>query len=738
MGERIKHGLREGILATEVALLQSVDDTAAERLEKLWNLLREASKEELDKVPELGSLLEILGQRLIGVGRLAEAADLVKAATHWEVRLAGSVYHLLARAQMRSGETTRAEATIRELLKRDAADVEALRLLYRLLKESGRPAEAHGTLNRLVELDPCAATATFAHRERGKLGELPGRPVRIALLSSYVLDPLIPFLDIECRRAGLAPTFYVAPFNQYTQQVLDTSSDLYSFGPEIVFLALDLEDLFPAIRRAPSIEELARSRDEIRVTIATLVQDLHTRCNALIVVHELAFAGRSPHGILDNRRGDGLSRWIEDLNRDLAQELHSPHTFLLPLREVLGRAGLDGGQSRKLHYLAGMRHGDAALRELARCSMRYVKPLRGLTRKCVVVDLDGTLWGGVVGEVGPEGIQLGPTAPGIEFVELQEALLNLTKRGILLAICSKNNPDDVMPVLRKHKHMVLREEHFSVVRINWRNKAENLAEIAEELNIGLDALVFIDDNPAERELIRQMLPEVLTVELPRDASQFRSTLEDLTDFELLALTREDELRASQYQANRRRQTLERSSGSLNDYLHSLEMRAEIARAGAHHVPRLVQMFNKTNQFNTTTKRYQAPDVERFLASPEHRVYVLEVADRFGDHGLVGATIVSEERAAWRIDSFLLSCRAMELSVETVLLKRICDAASRRDVPRLVGEFVPTTKNGPTADFYSRHGFRLDGESKRIQAWVLDPRVDRIEDPAWIAVKVTGE
>ncbi|PYR50147.1 MAG: hypothetical protein DMF89_10240, partial [Acidobacteria bacterium] len=456
MQQRAEHELKDWITAAEVALLESGGQVTLERFswlalglvrrspEKLWDLLREASKRELDKVPGLESLLEILAKSLLGAERLGEAADLVKAASLWGVRLSGSVYRQLAWAQMRSGETTRAEATIRELLKRDADDVEALRLLYRLLRESGRTTAAHDALNRLVELDPSGGTATFAHRERGKLGEMPGRPVRMAILSSYVLDPLIPFLDVECRRAGLTPAFYVTPFNQYTQEVFNPSSGLYSFGPEIVFVALDLEDLFPAARRAPSGDELTRTRDEIRGTIAALVRELHANSDALIVVHEFAFTGWSPHGILDNRRADGLSRWTEDVNRDLAEDIGS------------SRAATEGAQSRKLHYMARMRHGDAALRELAHHSMRYVKPLKGLTRKCVVVDLDGTLWGGVVGEVGPEGIQLGPTAPGIEFVEFQEALLNLTKRGILLAISSKNNPDDVMPVLREHKHMVLR------------------------------------------------------------------------------------------------------------------------------------------------------------------------------------------------------------------------------------------------------------------------------------------
>ncbi|PYN43401.1 MAG: hypothetical protein DME00_27075, partial [Candidatus Rokuibacteriota bacterium] len=182
----------------------------------------------------------------------------------------------------------------RDHRKKGAADeVEAQRLVYRELKASGRTAEAHAALNRLVELDPSGGTATFAHRERAKLGEVGERPVRIAILSSYVLDPLVPFLDVECRRAGLTPAFYVAPFNQYTQEVLNPSSGLYAFGPEIVFVALDLEDLFPGVRRVPSVDDLAKSRAEIRGTVAGLVRELHARSTALIVVHELTFTGSS-------------------------------------------------------------------------------------------------------------------------------------------------------------------------------------------------------------------------------------------------------------------------------------------------------------------------------------------------------------------------------------------------------------------------------------------------------------
>ncbi len=743
-GQPGSYGMKGLITAAATELLRS-EAAVSERMDwlaqgllryapkKLWDILRTQDTDDVAQLADREAVLTALGQRLLEDGAIVETEELLECARRWQVPVDGLVDRRLAEAYERSGDTAKAEARLRDLLKRQPRDIEAIQTLYRLVKASGRVEHAHDLLNRLVETKPSLAMATFAHRERNRIGEGPGRPVRIAVISSYVVEPLIPFLDVECRRSGLSPRFHVGAFNQYAQEILRPSGDLYSFDPEVVFLALAVEDLFPGMSRTPSLEQLERGREEILETIVTLVRALRARSKALIVVHEVVLTDWSPNGILDNRQANGLVGWIEALNRELLAALLHEEAYLLALRQVLSRVGTRTGTDRKLRYMAKMRFAEDALREIARYSMRYVKPLKGLTRKCVVLDLDGTLWGGVAGEVGPEGIQLGPTAPGVEFVEFQEALLNLTRRGILLAVCSKNNPDDVLPILRDHPSMVLREEHFSALKINWRNKAANLREIAAELNIGLESFVFIDDNPIERELIRHLVPEVLTVELPRDPAQFRSVLEEMSDFELLALTREDEMRATEYQVARKRRALESSSASLDEYLHSLEIRADVVRAQPTDVNRLVQLFNKTNQFNTTTRRYQARDVEGFMRSAEHHVCVLRVADRFGDHGLVGAAVVRAEGDTWWIDSVLLSCRVMGLSVETVLLARIGEAARRCDVRKLVGEFVPSAKNRPAEDLYRRHGFRPIDGSQSVQLWELDPGVDRLESPAWIAV-----
>jgi FkbH-like protein len=686
-------------------------------------------------VAGLQSLINALAIRLLAKQEIDSVEEVLQLAMEWRFSVDAAVLQKLAKIYRHPEHCARGCATLKAVLKSDPTHApEILRYLYDLARAESRDAEAHAFLLQLIQTDPSPATITFAHRERGHLLPESGPSVRIALLSSYTIDPLVPYLDAECRAAGLVPEFYVAPFNQYMQEVLQSSSGLYRFKPDIIFIALAIDDLFPAVRRYPLTEELDNAHAEVCERIRRVVDEAHQHSDALVVVHEFVLLNRSPHGILDNRSANGLNGWIERLNRHLAGYLRTQERgYLLPLGDVLGWAGKAQSHDPKLQYMAGMRLSGAALPELARHSMRYVKPLKGLTRKCVVLDLDGTLWGGLAGELGIEGIQLGPLAPGVEYVDFQEALLSLTRRGILLAVCSKNSPDDVLPIIRNHPHMRLREEHFAAARINWRNKAENITELAEELNIGLDSMVFFDDNPNERELIRQLLPEVLTVDLPTDPARYRTTLEEMSEFELLALTKEDEQRSAQYQAMRQRRVVRNAAASLEDYLHSLELKAIIEFAISASVNRLVQMFNKTNQFNLTTRRYQAADMNRFIASEEYRLYTLDVCDRFGDHGLVGAAIVRAQGDSWLIDSLLMSCRVMGLSVETAFLHRIYNDALQAGVKTLIGEFISTKKNQPVEHFYSSHGFSQMKEPDRRHFWELNIGRSKVERPAWITV-----
>jgi len=680
----------------------------------------------------------VLGRALLERKLYGEAARLLHLVRRTKLVTDTAICIRLAKALAQEGDREGAAQALMTALAIDAACLPAMRALYEIAAKAGNSDQASRWLARMAEADSSYPTASYVYRERQRLPRRQGRTVRIALLSSYVLDWLIPYLDAECRKTGLEPEFYVAPFNQYTQQVLNSTSDLYQFKPEVVFLALGLEDLCPEAVAPAKNEELAGARRTTVEEVLGLVQAIESNSKALTVVHSFSALGRDARGILQNRLANSLPQWLTSLNDELAGALRThERSFLMPLEAVVEWVGRERSHQPKMLYMASMRMAEASLPELARYSMRYVKALMGLTKKCVVLDLDGTLWGGIVGEAGAEGIALGPTAPGIEYVDFQRALLGLTRRGVLLAVCSKNNPEDALPVIRTHPHMVLREEHFAAMRINWKNKADNVAEIAEELNIGLDSLVFVDDNPNERELIKQLLPEVLTVDLPRDPSLYRRMLEDMTDFDLLALTREDETRVAKYQSNAKRRAEQVTAASLDDYLRSLEVKVDIRLAPRDSLGRVVQLFNKTNQFNLTTKRYQAEDVSRFMESEEYRVYDLRVADRFGDHGLVGTAVVRTQGEEWRIDSLLMSCRVMGLGVETAFLERIyCDAVRER-VVRLVGEYVQTKKNQPVKEFYDQHGFSLLADDNGRQEWMLDVAASPIKKPSWIT-NGTGE
>jgi len=689
-----------------------------------------------DEVGRLGADLgNLLGRTLLERKMYREAAHFLSLARQTKLIIDTAICIRLAKALVQGQNSEEAAEVFRIALAIDPACLPAMRGLYEIAATGGHSQEASQWLARLAGTDMSYATISYVYKERQKLPGGQGRVVRIALLSSYVLDWLIPYLDMECRRAGLIPEFYLAPFNQYTQIVLSPGSDLYQFKPDVIFLALGLEDICPEIHAPTKESEPARTQSSIVERILELVREIESHSGALTVVHSFSALGRDRQGILQNRLANSVSKWLAVLNDELAGVLRTrERSFLLPLDAVVGWVGRARSHQAKMWYMASMRIAEAALPELARYSMRYVKALKGLTRKCVVLDLDGTLWGGIVGEVGTDGVSLGPTAPGIEYVDFQRTLLGLTKRGILLAVCSKNNPEDALPVIRTHPHMVLREEQFAAMRINWRSKADNIREIAQELNIGLDSMVFVDDNPNERELVRQILPEVLTVDLPKDPSLYRQTIEDMTDFDLLALTKEDEMRVAQYQANAKRQAAKSTAISLDEYLQSLGIHVAIDLASREALNRVVQLFNKTNQFNLTTKRYQTEEVSRFIESGEYRLYDLRVADRFGDHGLVGTAVVFKQREDWRIDSLLMSCRVMGLGIETAFLERIYSDAVRERVVRLIGEYVQSKKNQPVKEFYAQHGFSLLNDENGRQEWMLNVAATPIRKPSWITIE----
>ena len=442
-------------------------------------------------------------------------------------------------------------------------------------------------------------------------------------------------------------------------------------------------------------------------------------------------------GILDWRDELGQTEMFAQINARLAAAVRTRYTNVYVVDEdrIQARSGKATATDPRLWLTARMPWSDGVLSGLAKEYLRYITPYAARNRKCIVLDLDNTLWGGVIGEDGLDGIQLGMDAPGNGFLAFQRELERLWRRGILLAISSKNNEEDVLPVFDQHDGMILRLSHFSTYRINWESKPNNIREIAKELNIGLDSLVFLDDSPVEQAKMRAELPQVLTPELPTDPAYFRNTLLDLDVFETLALTEEDRNRNQLYADQKARHEFETNAGSLDDYLAALEMVVDIEPANEQTLPRIAQLTNKTNQFNLTTRRYSEAQITDML-SGGCEVYSMRVIDRFGDNGLVGVGILKPiDVQTWDLDTLLLSCRVMGRSIETAFIAFLADRVRQRGIRRLRAWYLPTAKNSPVKDCYRQHGFTLiQQQPDGVELWQLELAEVGIVVPNWLTIR----
>jgi FkbH-like protein len=610
-----------------------------------------------------------------------------------------------------------------------------LRAAADLAVAAGAHERAHDLLTRLGRADSGLVTMRYVHAARSRLPASADPPIRIALLSSFTIDPVVPYLDLECRSLHLEPQVYVAPFNTWEREMLGHGSGLEQFEPQITFLSVAADDLLPGL-----VGPAVGSDLEVAGTAAVdrLLAAAARFCawsSAILVVHGLHTAFQDPLGPAAGRDARSRSEIIGALNARLAEGLRGlPRAYLLDLQDVLTRRQRGTFDNPKMRHLARMRLSEGALVDVGHAYARYIAPAAGRTRKCVVLDLDNTLWGGIVGEDGPHGIRLGDTSPGSEYREFQEYLVTLTRRGILLAINSKNNPDDALEVIRGHEAMVLRETSFSAVRINWESKPNNMLSLAEELSIGLDSLVFVDDSEKERALMRQALPQVLTPEMPRDPALYRSTLEGLPELQVLAVTEEDRTRTQQYAERRQRADLRLATATLDDYLASLEIVALMGAASARTLPRVHQLFQRTNQFNLTGRRYDIGVLSARADDAGWRIYTAQVQDRFGDHGLVASALVQRAGEAWIIENFVMSCRVIGYGVEDALLGQVGADAWDDHARWLLGEFMTTAKNVPARDFYPRNGFVRDADGGEVERWRRDLAGGPPPLPSWITVR----
>jgi FkbH-like protein len=608
----------------------------------------------------------------------------------------------------------------------------------------GALGQARTGLNELLSAEGLSnATAAFSVARYEKLrSHVPLATYRVAILRSFTVEPLVPMLRAAAFANGIDLTVQVGGFNTYAQEILDEASDLYRFEPQAVILAVDTRSLAPELWSEfadldpnGSAAVVARVSQQYRDWVTAFRQ----RSDAHLILHTLAPPPRPAFGVHDSQMhdaqihpGQGQSAAMEELNREICTIAQSqPGVYTLDYSALVARLGQENWYDERKWLAVRLPCSAAHLPSLAREWLRYLQPLAGRVAKVLVVDLDNTLWGGVVGEDGPAGIQLEDERQGAPYRALQRALLDLTRRGILLAIASKNNPDDAMEVIGGHPAMLLRPQHFSAMRINWNDKTESLREIAAELNVGLDALAFLDDNPVERRLVRTELPEVLVVDLSDDPWQHAATVRDCAFFERLSLSEEDLRRGEFYASGKTRAALETRCVTREDFLRSLAQSVEIAPVHAATLARVAQLTQKTNQFNLTTRRYTEQQIGDLLRQPDARVVSIRVKDRYGDNGLVGVAITRDRGETCELDTFLLSCRVIGRGVESALLAYVAEQGLLAGRTRLEGWFLPTKKNAPAREFYSTHGFQAVTETPDGVFWGIDLRAGAPVWPDWI-------
>lgn len=541
------------------------------------------------------------------------------------------------------------------------------------------------------------------------------KKIKVAILSSFTINGLEEALRVKCAESDITCATYLCGYGQYNQDILDQSSKLYEFSPDITFMIIDTRSVLSTLFYTPYTIPANDRRTYIDKRVAdfvNLVKTFKNRTGSKLVLTNCSIPTYSPYGICEVRTEYGLKEMVYDFNARLSDAFRSdPQVFLFDFNSFVAKYGEINVLDYRQFLVGDIKVSLSYIPHLAEELMGYVKANLGVNRKCIVLDLDNTLWGGIIGEDGFDRIDLSLKPPGMAFMEFQRVLLALYQRGVILAINSRNNEDEALRAIRDHPFMVLREEHFATMKINWSDKISNMKEIAQELNIGLDSIVYFDDDPINRELMSKAIPQIKTIDLPDDPSLYALTLMQINDFNTLVMTNEDRKRGEMYREEHKRTELKRSSSNLEDFLKQLEIRVTMKKANNFTIPRIAQLTLKTNQFNLTTRRYQEEDVETLAQDHTKLIGCAQTQDKFGDNGITGVYIVNKNHVdkEWFIDTFLLSCRVMGRGIEDAMMGYILGKAKEEGVIKVKAEFIPTKKNKPCEQLLPNFGFKKEGE-----------------------------
>jgi FkbH-like protein len=537
------------------------------------------------------------------------------------------------------------------------------------------------------------------------------KAVKLGLISNGTTSLIGPALVATAVRHGIQLDLIEGDYDQAAQQAVDPASPLNAARPDLVLLAIDWRGLpLPA----SIVEASAASRAVIDAVdyIEGICTAIERHCGATVIVQTVPRPTEQIFGNLDLRTAGTRRALIDAFNRALVDRLSGTARVLFDVAAIAENVGLAEWHDPQMWFTARLPFAQQFVPLYADHVARLAAAVKGASRKCLVLDLDNTLWSGVVGDDGLEGIVIGQgSAKGEAHLDLQTTALALRQRGILLAVSSKNEDATARQPFREHPDMLLREKDIAVFQANWTDKAANLKAIAEMLALGLDALVLVDDNPAEREQVRREYPEVAVPELPADPALFSRTLLASGYFESVAFSQEDRDRADYYQDNAARSALLTNASDLGSFLRSLDMVITFNPFDSTGRERIAQLINKSNQFNLTTRRYSAREVAQMERDPAVFCLQIRLSDRFGDNGMICVVVCRRGKDVWDIDTWLMSCRVLGRQLEIATLQEIVRNARAAGASALRGSFIPTERNAMVKDHYAKLGFKKIAEAK---------------------------
>ncbi|MCI9051522.1 MAG: HAD-IIIC family phosphatase [Lachnospiraceae bacterium] len=525
----------------------------------------------------------------------------------------------------------------------------------------------------------------------------------LAILGNCATQHLAKAIKGYAYEEKIALHVFDADYNQIDAQVMDNNSELYQMTPDFTLFWLCTEKLYEAFCQSTNRSDFA---NQIIMYLEGYWNRVNQQYKTTILQFNFTQIDDRIFGNYGNKTQDSFLFQIRKLNYLLMEKCTQyKNVFIIDIEYLQQIYGEDGIKENKMYYIAKMPLSTKILPEVAKQTIDVIKAMKGKMKKCVILDLDNTLWGGVIGDDGLENIQIGELGLGHAFSEFQMWLKELQKRGIILAVCSKNEEVVAKEPFLHHPEMVLHMEDIAMFVANWEDKASNIKKIQDTLNIGMDSIVFFDDNPFERNLVKSMIPDITVPDLPEDPSQYLEYVKLLNLFETAAYSETDKNRTKQYQEEIGRVNLQKQFSSYSEYLESLEMVAEAKPFDKFHFSRIAQLTQRSNQFNLRTVRYTEQEIEQLAKEKEHLTLYFTLKDKFGDYGLISVVVLDKQpENTLFISEWLMSCRVLKRGMEEFILDEIIRTAEENGFKKVIGEYIRTPKNNMVSELYKKMGF----------------------------------